>query len=205
MLRRLLAARARPGAVARRASRRRRCAVRGDLHVGHRGHAEGRDAHRAHDQLQRSLRPRRERTRPRRRRVGAEPHRPLDRAQFRRAPRPLLRVEARAAGPLGRGARRRAHRGGTLFVHARRDHVPHRSRRCRGAVRSRRVVAHAVRLRWRSRAARDRARRRRRRHQRAPHLRPHRGARRELEPRVVTPREAHAHRRPRAPRGRAPA
>ena len=58
----------------------------------------------------------------------------------------------------------------------------------RGTVRPRRVVAHPLRLRWRAGTAGDRAGRRRRGHQRAAHLRAHRSARRELEPRRLAAR-----------------
>ena len=45
-------------------STRSRRALRGDLHVGHGGHAEGRDAHRAHHELQRAVGVRGQRARP---------------------------------------------------------------------------------------------------------------------------------------------
>ena len=135
--------------------------------------------------------------------VGTEPDRPLHRPELRGATGALLRAEAGAPGPLGRRPCRRAHRTGAVLLHARCDHVSHRSRHRGRALRPRRVVTHALRLRWGTCPTGDRPRGSRRGDQRAAHLRAHRSAGGELEPRRLSPRQAHAHRRPSPAGGRA--
>ena len=157
--RRLLAARAR--SRTRRTSQpvdRPRGALGGDLHVGHRGHAEGRSCTPSRPPTSTCVRRTTvDRAHRRRRGVDAEPDRPLDRPQLRRALRALLRPALVLQDRWDADARGRADRARALLLHARRHHVPHRSRRRRATVGPRRVVAHPLRLWWRARAAGDRA------------------------------------------------
>ena len=92
-------------ATDRRRRARRRRGLRADLHLGHRGHAQGDHAHRADGQLQRARRVRRPRARAGRRGVDAVAGRALDRLQLRPALRALPRAAARAAGHAGTATR----------------------------------------------------------------------------------------------------
>ncbi len=109
----------RPGAGACRSR------LRADLHVGHRGDAQGDHAHRADDELQRARRALRPRHHRRRRRVDAVARRPLDRLQLRLALRAVPRPAARAAGPVGPGqAAVELVAARAVQLHAGRHHVP---------------------------------------------------------------------------------
>ena len=116
---------------------RRRRRVRADLHVGHRGDAQGDHAHRADDELQRAGR----RTATsaitaRRRGVDAVAGRSLHRVQLRPALRAVPRAAARAPGPVGPGGRRSTSCAGS----GARTPWPRR-RSCRTWSRSRRGAA----------------------------------------------------------------
>ena len=114
----------------RSATGRRRRGLGADLHLGHRGDAQGDHAHRADGELQRARRVRRtSASSSRRRGVDAVAGRPLDRLQLRPALRALPRPAARAAGPVGPGRVGRASsRASGCTLHAGGDDVPAGSR-----------------------------------------------------------------------------
>ncbi len=128
--------------------------VGADLHLRHRGPAEGDHAHRADRQLQRAGGAERPRRRRRRRGVDAVAGRPLDRVQLRRCGSPCTTACRWCCRTGGTGTRRAGPgRARAVFVHAGGDHVPpgpHRGGRpSRGAAR----LAALLRLRWRAGAA----------------------------------------------------